>query len=113
MWRPFEYLPHGRVKVAGNLSDSNRIKAERLFDLVGLGRQPASNPTASDLRYLSRLEAWDNAVVARAKLVEGRIDVDTVVELAKATGFWSVWMTVFVGNSAVCDRLRDAFPGTR
>ncbi len=112
-WQAFEYLPEGRIKVAGNLPDSRRVKAERLFDLVGLGRTPMSDPAASDLRYLHRLDAWRTAEMARGKLAEGHTDVDVVVELAKATGFWSVWMEVFKGNTDVRDRLRDEFPGTR
>lgn len=112
-WSAFDYLPGGRVKVAANLPDSDRIKAERLFDLVGLGRRPAADPAAKDLRYVYRLEAWDTAQLARSKLDKKHMDAELVIVLAKATGFWSVWMKVFEGNVEVRGRLRDAFPGTR
>lgn len=112
-WSAFDYLPGGRVEVAANLPDSDRIKAERLFDLVGLGRRPAADPEAKDMRYLYRLEAWDTAQMARNKLDKKHTDTESVVELAKATGFWSVWMKVFEGNADVRGHLRDAFPGSR
>jgi len=36
----------------------------------------------------------------------------TIVALARATGFWSVWMTVFTEDQDMRRRLIDAFPGT-
>ena len=112
-WSPFEYLPEGRVKVRGDLPASDRIKAERLFDLVGLGRTPMSDPTVADSRSLLRLETWQTAEMAQSKLGAGHIDVEVVTVLAKATGFWSVWMKLFEENEEVRAGLRDAFSGTR
>lgn len=110
--RLFEYLPEGIVKVGHGLPEPIRTRAENLFELVGLGRRPTNDPCARDLRWRKRKEAWRTAEFARDKF--DRIgDIDRVVELAKATGFWSVWMTVFNGHPQVCDRLRRCFPGTR
>lgn len=111
-WSPFEYLPEGRVRVADGLPEGDRLKAERLFELVGLGRRPTRDPKASDQRFLRRQEAWRTAELALGKLVEGLCDLDMVTELAQATGFWSVWMTVFTSRADVRERLRAAFPGT-
>ncbi len=35
-----------------------------------------------------------------------------IIQLAKATGFWSVWMTVFSEDVDMRRRLIAAFPGT-
>ena len=108
-WSPFKYLPEGVVQIADDLAPDNRAKAERLFQLVGLGRRPTTDPTASDLRYLRRQEAWRTAELAQ----RASAGSDTVVPLAKATGFWSVWMTVFEDQPGICAALREAFAGTR
>ncbi len=109
----FEYLPDGIVRVRHDIPEPERAQAENLFELVGLGRHPTADPRARDLRWRKRREAWRQAVEAR-RVFEGRADVvDSVVLLAVAVGFWSVWMTVFAGQPQVCDLLRQHFPGTR
>ena len=82
-----------------------------MSELVGLERRPGRGPRATDLRWRKRREAWEVARVARQRY-RGNRDADLVMDLAKAHGFWSVWMTVFAEPSAVCDRLRQVFPGT-
>jgi len=108
----FSYLPEGIVRVRDDLPDPIRTKAQKLFDLVGLGRRPAHDPRARDLRWRKRREAWGQAELARQRVKQGA-DVDGVIELAKAVGFFSVWMTVFADDLQMCDRLRRSFPGTR
>ena len=65
-----------------------------------------------DLRWRDRSEAWRSAEFARQRVNEGA-DVDWVIQLAKAVGFFSVWMTVFADDIQMCARLRRSFPGTR
>lgn len=108
----FSYLPDGIVQVRDDLSDPIQTKAQKLFDLVGLGRRPAHDPRARDLRWSKRREAWGQAEFARQRVEEGA-DVAWVIELAKAVGFFSVWMAVFADDPQMCDRLRRSFPGTR
>ena len=108
----FSYLPDGIVRVRDDLPDPDLTNAKRLFDLVGLGRRPAHDPRARDLRWRDRSEAWRSAEFARQRVKEGA-DVDWVIQLAKAVGFFSVWMTVFADDLQMCDRLRRSFPGTR
>ena len=108
----FSYLPDGIVQVRDDLSDPIRTKAQKLFDLVGLGRRPAHDPRARDLRWSKRREAWGQAEFARQRVEEGA-DVAWVIELAKAVGFFSVWMAVFADDPQMCNRLRRSFPGTR
>ena len=112
----FEYLPDGIVQVRPDLSERDRVQATNLFNLVGLGRRPAANPRASDLRWRKRREAWGQAVEARETLRradDGDGVLELVVRLAAAVGFWSVWMTVFADLPRVRELLRDRFPGTR
>ena len=111
-WVAFEYLPEGIVRVAGSLSEHERARAKELSKLVGLERGPRRDPRASDLRWRKRREAWRVARVARQRYQENPDVVDLVIDLAKAHGFWSVWMTVFAEHSEVCDRLQREFPGT-
>ena len=42
-----------------------------------------------------------------------KADVDTIIDLAKSRGYWSVWYTVFEGYANVRQRLITDFPGTR
>ena len=108
----FEYLPDGIVRVRGSVVGPAREKAQALFDLVGLGRRPGNDPKARDLRWRKRREAWGQAEEARERIENGG-DVEWVVDLARAVGFWAVWMTVFADDPVVTGRLREAFPGTR
>ena len=109
----FEYLPDGIVKVRANRRKTERARARKLFCLVGLGRRPGNDPQAQDRRWQGRKEAWRIAVEARADLVNSNANVEAVVRLALATGYWSVWMAVFADHPDVRLRLRSAFPGTR
>ena len=111
-WAAFEYLPEGIVRVAGSLSEHERARAEELSKLVGLERRPGRDLRARDLRWSKRGEAWGVARVARQRYQENPDVVDLVIDLAKAHGFWSVWMTVFAEHSEVRDRLQREFPGT-
>ena len=113
-WNPFRYLPEGFVEIAGGLTDTDMLKAQNLNDLMGLDRRPGHGSfSPPDLRWLERRGAWRMAELASAKLAHGSTDVESVVMLAKATGFLSVWMTIFAGNTEVCGLLRQQFPGTR
>ena len=108
----FEYLPDGIVRVRAGIPEPDRTEAENLFNLVGLGRRPTNDPRASDLRWRKRREAWRNAEIARQSITEGA-DIEWVIMLAQASGFWSVWMAVFSECPEVRERLERSFPGTR
>ncbi len=108
----FSYLPDGIVRVRNNLPGPIQRKAQRLFDLVGLGKSRTKDPRAKDLRRRDRREAWRTAEIARQNAKNGA-SVDMVITLAKATGFFSVWMAVFANEPQICSLLRNSFPGTR
>ena len=97
----FEYLRDGIVDVRHDLPETDRVRAMNLFKLVGLGRRPRKDPRAGDMRWRSRREAWRQAEHTRKRIDEGADIVDEVIELAKAVGFWSVWMTVFATHPHV------------
>ena len=104
----FTYRSGGRVSVAEELEPDERSRANELFDLVGLG----APVTDTDRRRHKRRQAWD-----KAKEIRDSANVEDkwrwVIDVAVATGFFSVWMTVFRDDEDMCRRLKQAFPGTR
>ena len=58
------------------------------------------------------LEKWNLANNFLKKYLAGDIDVDTIVELVKGHGCWSIWFTVFKGHDNVRKALIEQFPGT-
>jgi uncharacterized protein (TIGR02646 family) len=114
--RAFAYGEGGTVAVLAALAGIDAVRASRAIALVGLDRRPGgvTEPTPRDLRWKDRSEAWDKARRARGRLARGdTADMrEIIVDLAKATGFWSVWMTVFSGDPDMRGRFIGAFPGT-
>ena len=85
------------------------MKAEKLMSLVRMDRVPRRNePTAGDRRWSKRREVWRQALIAR-KRVKAGAEIYWVLELAKALGFWSVWMTVFADDTQIRAQLRVIF----
>jgi hypothetical protein len=110
----FVYLPFGMVEVAEGLVDPVDLMAEATNQMVGLDRLPDTGASDHDLRWLHRKNAWDVALRQQARLaaLDTNDARETIVDLAVATGFWSVWMTVFTDDQDMRSRLIDAFPGT-
>jgi uncharacterized protein (TIGR02646 family) len=111
-FRAIAYSVGGRVSPSPTLSLGLKRKAKLLIRVVGLDRLPTNDPQAKDLRWNDRREAWDKATRYRAKYVNGGIAVETIVELCKNGGHWSIWMTVFDGIKEVRLALIEAFSGT-
>lgn len=114
----FAYREGGVIRVADHLLGDERKRALDTILLTGLDRRPRA-ASASDRRWLKRLDAWTNATEALRELKEtehGQPDERRrrgVVREAVATGFWSVWMTVFAADRDMQERLINAFRGTR
>ncbi len=108
-YHDFVYTANGAVHLNPALKGEERKKAQRLYDLVKLG----GPPTRMDYRTRCRMEQWSKAELYKTKLDKGRADVDTIIDLAKSRGYWSVWYTVFEGYAEVRQRLIADFPGTR
>ncbi|ELB2078611.1 hypothetical protein QNZ73_004754 [Vibrio parahaemolyticus] len=112
----FNYDRLGQVTVNTVLltTQADKDRAQRLINLVGLDRRPGHpNFSKKDKRWSDRQDAYLLAEKYLPKYQSGDIDVETIVDLAKAKGFWSTWMTVFSGESAVTSKLIQDFPGTR
>lgn len=110
----FIYLEDGRVKVNPDLPQLSRQKAKNLMELVSLHRFPHTEnlPSPRDYRWRRRLETWTCADRYRHRYEEGELTADDIIEIAKITGNWSVWFTVFRGIDPVLQRLISNFPGT-
>ncbi|MBR8828695.1 MAG: HNH endonuclease [Gomphosphaeria aponina SAG 52.96 = DSM 107014] len=111
--RAFEYLTGGIVRENPTLSYLEQQRAKKTLDLTGLNKIPNSG-NASDGRWLQRREVWE---MARRKLeqLQGNDTLlmrESIIELALARGFWSVWMTVFRDDGDMLLRFIAAFPGT-
>lgn len=105
------YKKGGVVEVNPNLTGLSASHAHNLLSLVGLDKSPLTSKPG-DKRWKKRSDDWDKAERYLKKYKCGQIDVDTIIDLIKACGGWSVWFTVFVGEDDVLARMIADFPGT-
>lgn len=113
-----EYGAGGLVGPASGLDPSIVSRAAALIDLVGLDRHPAQppnkQPTDRDKRYMDREQTWKLAQEMRDML--RRNDNEdyrgTLVKLAEASGFFSIWIDAFHDHSDMRRRLVEAHVGT-
>ena len=85
-----------------------------------MDREPSEdlrkNPEVTDRRWIERRKAWEKANHANQCLRENdtpamrSIIID--LDLALATGFFSIWMTVFQGDIEMKRALVTSFNGT-
>lgn len=112
------YKQGGLVEAQNALGAELRQKAENLIDLVGLdrhpGQPPEKRPTGRDLRYMDREEVWKLAVLKREALARNNNEDfrTAVADIAKAEGFFSVWMSVFEDDPDMRRRFVSALDGT-
>lgn len=109
-----EYSQGGGVSPNRSLSEAEAIKASRLISLVGLDKRAGNLRTMSDRRWLNRQKAWDLAERKHTALqvTDTQELRETIADLAKSTGYFSVWMTVFANDSDMLQRIMEQFPGT-
>lgn len=92
-------------------------KAENTYQLVNLRNIP--KPGVRDRRFATRIEAYNCANVSLEtwKTVNSteykEYSLKQIIQLAKAVGFFSVWMEVFSDYEEVQRNLIVAFPGTK
>jgi len=116
--RAFNYSTGGIVRINAQLSPIQRVRAQKMIDLVGLDRQPsydiAKNPTETDTRWKFRLEAWNKAESLKKDLMEKDTSFvrSLIVDIAIKTGYYSVWMSVFQSDLVMQKDLIAAFNGT-
>lgn len=118
----FDYPPDGRVMPsAAVIAAGLETRAQATLALTGLDKKIAvildanGKQVALD-RVAQRLEVWGTANEAYTDVQENP-DLDVVrrqvTNLASASGFFSIWITVFKNDADMRQRLIDAFAGTR
>jgi hypothetical protein len=117
----FSYLADGSVTPGPHLPVAIKEMASRVLAVTGLDKRICltqdenGKPVPLD-RISQRREAWKIAEISRTDILENPTNVAlrrTVINLAIATGFFSIWMTVFDPDREIRNRLIDAFAGTR
>lgn len=116
--RALRYEDGGMVVAQGNVGNDIQTKAEKLLDLVGLDRHPGhpegKTPTNRDKRNAQREEVWALATSMKNSLESNYCEEkrQSIVQMARGWGFFSVWMTVFEDDPDLRLKLVDAFNGT-
>lgn len=117
----FEYQDNGTVTASTHaMATGNGDTANGLLSLTGLDKAALNNPDENGKqvaldRVRQRMEAWLYAQEALTNIQsqpDNNALRDVVVTLAKASGFFSIWMTVFNDDVDMRLRLINAFPGT-
>lgn len=114
-FRVFIYELDLPPQIFPHLDSQQKKIAQNTLDLTGLDRDEFHEKcTKKDRRWKKRKEAWDDALSVKEDLINNPSEEmqKTIIRLAKAKGFWSVWMTVFQDDSDMRDRLINAFIGT-
>jgi hypothetical protein len=117
----FAYYADGSIRASEYaLAAGLEPVADATLALTGLDVAAANSLDQKDAlialdRVLQRVEAWKTAETAREN-VAGNPHSDAmrsmVVQLAIASGFFSVWLTIFSDDNDMVLRLVRAFPGT-
>lgn len=116
-YRAFIYPEDLPKRANPALTPAQQAIAGNTLRLTGLNRMPGAGRTPATWRrrWEIWLEAWGTIRESRIDLLQADSPCmrNRIVNLAKNTGFWSVWMTVFADDADMRSRLIDAFPGTR
>ena len=113
-----EDIPKLNEEYLVSLGDEFRNRAENLYRLLKLDNIPIS-PRDKDRRYLARSEARNQALISKEEWKKIRYTSEKelffrqIMMLAKATGFFSVWMEIFKEDKEIVCGLINAFEGTR
>lgn len=116
--KAIDYKAGGLVEPLSTLASQVKAKAVALIELTGLDRHPGQpsdkQPTDRDKRYVEREEKWKLAQLKREALRRNdNIDFrEALVDLAKQSGFFGIWMAAFHDDSDMRRRLVEAFVGT-
>lgn len=112
----FKYASTGKVEVNTTLltTTADRTKAKNLLQLTGLDRLPGHNSLSDkDKRWQDRMHTWELAEKYLKKFQAGKADEETITDLAKTRGGWSIWMSVFANEPTVTTELVTSFNGTQ
>ena len=108
-----EYDRSGAVRPIAGLSEALAARVLNLLKLTGLATTPRET-SSSDHRFFDRLEVWRKAEQLAADLAEYNTAQmrAAILEVAKSSGGFSIWMKAFVHDEQMQTDLRSAFPGT-
>ncbi len=104
------YRAGGVVEANQELTGISYSNAVALLHLVGLDKTPITSKSG-DKRWCKRSNDWNIAQRYLDKYRSGKTDIDTIVDLVKSRGGWSIWYTIFCDIDDVRMALL-AFPGT-
>lgn len=111
---PFEYLESGYIKIKDDITEPLRSRATNLVNLIGLDRYPGHpNYSTKDDRWQERKQVWEISKKYCRKYSIGKCDIETIIDLSKSYGFWSIWMFAFESFPEVQKELILQFKGTR
>lgn len=92
----FDYersLPH--IKPFDTLSQDKKRRANNLIELYGL-RKEITSDGSPDTRWIEKLKAYKMAIDRRIEYQKGiNKSIDSIVDLAVQSGFFSIWLKVF------------------
>lgn len=117
----FCYSPDGSLIPVPDLGLGIKGKASKILEVTGLDKkicmtQDENGKQVALDRVSQRMQAWAKAEESRNDVLADPTNLAlrrAVINLATATGFFSVWMTVFAEEPDIRNCLIDAFPGTR
>ena len=111
-----QYRKGGVVSIHPNLKQNSEEykRAKALIDLVGLDKRPGhpNYKNRLDKRWQKRYNAWQMAEKYQKKLDKDETDIESIIDIAKGFGFFSIWFTVFENHPKVRLALINAFKGT-
>lgn len=120
-----EVITGGLVQIKAGVAGIDRIRTQTFIDLVGLDRVPGHpRYSTKDDRWDNRLRAYDIAERQLEKYNRPHpvTDIETIVDLARTTGYFAVWYNLFKGIDEVINALLNGiivngvlimpFPGT-
>ena len=115
----FLYLKDGVIGVAPKLAPLQKDAANRTLSMMGLNKEvhqivdELGNLVALDRRN-QRLQAWLLAERYMHKWIRNpSADMAEIIEdIAKSSGFFSIWLTAFEFIPPIRQKLIDAFKGT-
>jgi len=108
-----EILEGGFIQIKPNLLQEEKAKVTAFINLIGLDRNPGHpNYSSKDDRWEYRRRAYDYAQDCLNDYQNSQISLKSIINLAKTTGFFSVWFTIFHAHDDVRRELITAFSGT-
>lgn len=102
----------GVVAIKNGVGGVDRQRTQAFIDLVGLDRAPG-HP-----RYSMKDDRWENRLkvyhIAERQFIKynqnpGGFDIETLVELAKTNGYFTIWYYQFFGVNNVISALINGF----